>query len=341
MTNGDQGLLDEKKRLLSDLCRSYGGACELRETHMSFVFLGAERAYKLKKPVHYPFLDFSSVALRHYFCLEELRLNRRLAERTYLAVLPICRVADGRLGVGNGKEAIDWVVEMLRLSDHDMLDHRMLTASVERHDIETIALRLSRFYASLAPEPVAGSQVVAHLSHQLDIDTEVLCREEFGLAALVSPLLVTAREELSACRGEIYRRTETGWFREGHGDLRPEHVWLGRPQQIIDCLEFNRMMRIVDPYEEIAQLGMECCAASHPWISPLLRKTMAADLGGEPSERLTRFYTASKALRRARLCMAHLLEKEPRTPSKWRPLALNYIEFAGMGFRDPQPTSIR
>ncbi|MBY5344427.1 hypothetical protein E0H35_23985 [Rhizobium leguminosarum bv. viciae] len=339
MKNGDVDFLEEKKRLLSDLCRARGGVCELRETHMSWLFLGAERVYKLKKAVRYPFLDFSSVARRRYFCFEELRLNRRLAGKTYISVVPICRTADGGLragDVGGVGEAIDWVVEMLRLPDRDMLDYRMQSASVESSDIDAVALLLSDFYRSLLSEHVVCEHQVAYMSQQLEGDATVLCREEFGLAQQVSPLLAKAREELAECTSELHRRMRAGWFREGHGDLRPEHVWLGRPLQIIDCLEFNRMMRIVDPYQEVAQLGMECSVAGYPWIADFLTARVAGDLGGKPSERLLQFYTATKALLRARLCMAHLLEKEPREPSKWQPLALRYIGVASRSFRDPE-----
>ena len=325
MLDNQENHFEEKRKLLSDLCRLRGGTCEIRETHMSWLFLGAERVYKLKKPVCYPFLDFSSLELRRHFCMEELRLNRRLAAGSYLSVLPISRTAIGDLCIGEGRETIDWIVEMRRLSDRDMLDRRMRAVAIEHTEVEALARLLSRFYASLAPEPVVATDHITYLFEQLDIDAEVLCRPEFDLAILLSPILVKMREELTKCSGELCQRIALGWFREGHGDLRPEHVWLGQPLQIIDCLEFNRMMRIVDPYAEIVQLGMECDIVGYSWIGGVLCATLAGELGGKPTERLMHFYRTSKTLRRARLCMAHLLERIPRDSAKWRPLALKYI----------------
>lgn len=340
MSAGDQNLPEEKKKFLDGLCRARGGTCELRETHMSWLFLGTDRVYKLKKPVRYPFLDFSSIEKRHYFCLEELRLNRRLAEKTYLSVIPICRNTE--VSLRNGENAaIDWAVEMLRLSDCDMLDHRMQAASVGFDEIAALGVRLSQFYRGLSSEAVSAERQLAHISERLDIDAAVLCRQEFGLSELLLPLLSKVQEEFRECMPELCRRIVSGWFREGHGDLRPEHVWLGQPLQIIDCLEFNRTMRIVDPYEEVAQFGMECDVAGYPWIGRLLSTTVAAVLGSDPTARLMQFYIASKALLRARLCMAHLLEHAPRTPSKWRPLALKYIAAANRSFRDPGGQSIQ
>ncbi|MBY3095204.1 hypothetical protein HFO72_31185 [Rhizobium laguerreae] len=238
MKNGEADFHEEKKRLLSDLCRARGGVCDLRETHMSWLFLGVERVYKLKKPVRYSFLDFSSVALRRYFCFEELHLNRRLAAETYISVVPICRTTDGGLragGVGSVGEAIDWAVEMRRLPDCDMLYYRMQAASVESSDIDAVAAVLSGFYRSRPSDHVVCEHQMAYMSKQLDEDATVLCREEFGLAQQVSPLLAKAREELAECASELHRRMRAGWLREGHGDLRPEHVWLEQPLQIIDC----------------------------------------------------------------------------------------------------------
>ncbi|MBB5575915.1 MULTISPECIES: hypothetical protein [Rhizobium] len=316
------------KLLLGNLCQADGDTLEIRETLMSWLFLGASRVYKIKKPVRYPFLDFSSIAKRRHFCFEELRLNRRLASNTYLSVLPICRAADGGLHLGDHGEAVDWVVKMQRLSDYYMLDTRMRAGLQEELDIEAIASLLSRFFESLPSERIDADHQLAYLAEQLNIDAVVLCRKEFGLAAQLSPLLNKAHRLLQECAPELQDRIASGRFREGHGDLRPEHVWLGNPLQIIDCLEFNRMMRIVDPYEEIAQFGKECSIAGYPWVADLLMSRIASLLGGRPPEKLYRFYVIFRAVLRARMCMAHFLDPNPRNPWKWQPLALKYIQVA-------------
>lgn len=85
------------------------------ETHMSWVFLAGDRVYKLKKPVHYPFLDFRTLASREFHCREEVRLNRRLAPHVYLGVVPLTQDHGGALALGGGGEVVDWLVEMRRL----------------------------------------------------------------------------------------------------------------------------------------------------------------------------------------------------------------------------------
>lgn len=116
--------LAEKVRFLSDPA-GYDDEprrVEARETHMSWVFLTDTRVYKLKKPVRLSFLDFGTIARRRFFCEEELRLNRRLAARTYRQVVPLRRDKSGRLSLSGAGTTVDWLVEMERLPAADMLD---------------------------------------------------------------------------------------------------------------------------------------------------------------------------------------------------------------------------
>jgi aminoglycoside phosphotransferase family enzyme len=117
-------------------------------------------------------------------------------------------------------------------------------------------------------------------------------------------------------------------MQKGHGDLRPEHVWLGDPLQIIDCLEFNRSMRMLDPYDEVNYLGMECEILGAAWIREHLMAGVTRHCGHPPSDNLLAAYGAFRALLRARISIVHLLEKPIRKPEKWRPLTLRYLNQA-------------
>jgi aminoglycoside phosphotransferase family enzyme len=116
--------VEEKVALLRDPAAYPEAPCEVvvKETHMSWVFLTPERVFKLKKPVRYTFLDFSTVGAREADCREELRLNRRLADDTYLGVSPLTRSRDGRLAIAGQCEIVDWLVIMRRLPDARMLE---------------------------------------------------------------------------------------------------------------------------------------------------------------------------------------------------------------------------
>ena len=121
------------------------------ETHMSWVFLTPQHAYKLKKPVRYDGLDFSTLATRRFFCGEELRLNRRLTHDVYLDVVALRRDSAGALRIGDEGAVVDWLVMMRRLPEHLMLDHLVAQGTVQPDQVRAVALRLAEFYRGLRP----------------------------------------------------------------------------------------------------------------------------------------------------------------------------------------------
>lgn len=321
--------LAEKVRFLSDPA-AYAGATrhvEVRETHMSWVFLTDRRVYKLKKPLRRPFLDFTSLGSRRHFCEEELRLNRRLAPSTYKAVVPLRADASGALCLGGG-EIVDWLVEMERLPQADMLDTRIEAGAAVPGDVERVAALLAGFYASLPAELADGGAAIEHFVVEHKVTREILEHEDIGVGNRVGRVLDRVEAGIAALRPAMERRIAEGRIVEGHGDLRPEHVCLSRPPQIIDCLEFSRSMRIVDPYDEVNHLGLECAVLGAGWIRPILLRTLETRLGGRPEPELMALYGGFRMLLRARLCLAHLLEIPVRKPEKWRPLAMSYIALA-------------
>jgi uncharacterized protein len=115
---------------------------------------------------------------------------------------------------------------------------------------------------------------------------------------------------------------------DGHGDLRPEHIWLGDQVRVIDCLEFNASLRAVDPFDEIAFLCLECERLGCAWAAEHIRRWGRHMLPDGLSDELFAFYRAHRATLRARLSAAHLLELNPRTPEKWRRLTRTYLQLA-------------
>lgn len=303
------------------------------ETHMSWVFIAGDHVLKLKKPVRYPYLDFSTLAAREFCCREELRLNSRLAPGVYLglfmlhwngrglALLPAAaRPAEGSV--------LDWLVLMRRLPRERMLDALIAEHAVRPEQIDALADRLIVFYRGLRPVKLSGAEYVARLEREQAANAGVLLRPEFELtqAQVALSRLDAGLRRLAALLRE---RADAGHIVEGHGDLRPEHVCLLDPPVAIDALEFNLAFRQIDPLDEIAFLGMECQAAGAAWIGPRLVDRVAAALGADAAAgALLPWYTAYRALLRARLAAAHLLEAEPRRPQHWLTQARRYIELA-------------
>ena len=123
-------------------------------------------------------------------------------------------------------------------------------------------------------------------------------------------------------------RAAEGRLVDGHGDLRPEHVCLEDEVAIFDCLEFSAELRMVDPVDELAYLGVECALLGAAWLGPALFERVMNALGAEPPYRLFHLHASRRAVLRARLALAHLLDPAPRQPAKWEPLAARYLGLA-------------
>lgn len=296
---------------------------------MSWVFLAGERVYKLKKPVRYSFLDFTSVAARELDCREELRLNRRLAEEVYLGVAPLTRREDGGLSIDGEGRPIDWLVVMRRLPRARMLDCAIGAGAVSLAEIVRVAERLVGFYKGAQPADLAPDAYVAGFVEEHVRNASVLTAPEFALdGAEVERILRFVEDILHSHSDLLKRRVASGWIVEGHGDLRPEHVCLGDPPVMIDCLEFNRRLRLVDPVDELTYLGLECSRLGASWIEPILLDVYRKRSGDAPSSDLISFYRTYRACLRARLSLVHILEHDQRKPEKWLPLARRYVELA-------------
>ena len=305
-------------------------AVETIETHMSWVFLAGEHVLKMKKPVRYPFLDFSTLAAREFDCREELRLNARLAPGVYLGLMAL-QERDGGLALvpesalPAAGRTVDWLVLMRRLPAGRMLDHLIAASLVTPGEIDALARVLADFYRRAPAARVTPPEHLARFQREQAVNREVLLHPAFGL-----PGAAAALDALDAALARhaplLLARAAGGHVVDGHGDLRPEHVCLQQPPVVIDALEFNAALRAVDPFDELALLVLECEIAGASWIGPRLLASCAAALRSAPPAALLQLYTAYRAQLRARLALAHLLEPQPRTPLKWAPLAERYLQ---------------
>jgi uncharacterized protein len=322
--------LEEKVAFLSSAAAYPGGVHTVgsRETHMSWVFLAGDRVYKLKKPVRFPYLDFSTLARREAACRAELELNRRLAPGIYLDVVPLSINPNG-LAVDQPGAPIDWLVVMRRLDDERMLDHVILGGCLEARQLERIATTLTQFYQRARPAFITASAHLAGWAKSLAYNRRVLLDPRSSRpAGLVRRIDRVQREFLDRHATVFADLVRARRIVEAHGDLRPEHIWLGGTVKIIDCLEFNPRLRMLDPFEEVAYLALECERLGARWAGEYLKRRIEATLRDGRSEPLFAFYRCHRATLRARLAIAHLLEPNPRTPEKWPNLARAYLDLA-------------
>ena len=299
-----------------------------RETHMSWVFLAGDRVYKLKKPVRFPYLDFSSLARREAACRAELRLNRALAPDIYLDVLPLVDTGKG-LSIGGAGVPVDWLVVMKRLDERHMLDCLIAEQRVDIVKLDRLVVALAQFYRSATPVFLSPAIHLADWKRSLAYNRRILLDPRFCIpAGLVRHIDRTQRRFFVRRFDLIAARLRHRRIVSGHGDLRPEHIWLGDKVRIIDCLEFNPRLRVVDPLDEVAYLSLECERLGAAWVGAFIERRVKRMLRDGPVEELFTFYRCHRATLRARLAIAHLLEEHPRTPEKWPRLAATYLKLA-------------
>jgi aminoglycoside phosphotransferase family enzyme len=301
---------------------------ERKETHMSWLFLAGDKVYKLKKPVRFPYLDYSTLAKREAACRAELALNRRLAPDVYEAVVPLTRTARG-LQIGGPDDAIDWLVVMRRLDESKTLEHAILAGEFPATQLDHVVATLVAFYRRARPVFVSRETLLLNWHDSLAYNKRVLLDPRLGLPAGLVQRVDRAQQRFLSRRARLIGdRVRERAIVDGHGDLRPEHIWLGDPVTIIDCLEFNARLRAVDPLDEIANLCVECERLGDGWASDHIRRRAIHALRDHVSEQLFTFYRCHRASLRARLTIAHLLEPSPRTPEKWPRRAREYLAIA-------------
>ena len=299
------------------------------ETHMSWVFLTDRHAYKLKKPVRYPYLDFSSLAARERFCREEYRLNQPLAPGVYLGVVPLA-VDDTNTAHFDGKgRVVEWLVKMRRLPEDRMLDQLIKAGRLVPVDVASVADVLVGFYRKATPLMLDVNAYRGRLSATMTRNRDVLATPSFGFSA---EQLRTVFEKLSAFltnAPEVFdQRIREGRMVEGHGDLRPEHVCLESRPVVFDRLEFNRDLRIIDPADELAFLSMECERLGSTLVRDVLFETYGRATGDRPLQTLINFYTAHRACLRARLAALHTVDAPPSRWPHWLDVARDYLQIA-------------
>lgn len=301
---------------------------ERRETHMSWLFLADDAVYKLKKPVHFSYLDYSTLEKREAACRAEIRLNRRLARDVYRGVTPLVRTKHGLSLDGEG-EPVDWLVVMRRLDERRMLDQIIEAEAVETWHIDRLVATLTQFYRQARLVHLPAPLQLAAWNRSLADNRRVLLDARLKMpAGLVERIDGVQRRFLARRSDMLAARMRERRIVDGHGDLRPEHIFLDDPIRIIDCLEFNARLRAVDPFDEIAFLGVECERLGAAWVGETIEWRMRRELHDGPPEDLFRFYRCHRATLRARLAIAHLLEANPRTPEKWPRLARSYLDLA-------------
>ena len=231
----------------------------LAQTHISSVFIGERYVYKIKKPLNYGFLDFSTLEKRKYYCEKEVKLNSRFSKDVYLGVCPV--TFNGKKHIINGKgEIVEYAVKMRRLPDEHLMKFRFKKGKINSEDIEKISKAIADFH-KISPR----SKKIDKYGN-IDV-VRYNTDENFQQTAKFLDISISKQqyEDLKSWTDDFYienkelflRRIKDGKIRDCHGDLHMEHICLTDPIIIFDCIEFNDRFRYSDNLSDIEFLLMD------------------------------------------------------------------------------------
>ncbi|MCF8098576.1 MAG: phosphotransferase, partial [Desulfarculaceae bacterium] len=279
------------------------------QTHISHIFLTGPMAYKLKKPVDLGFLDFRTLEERKRFCLEELRLNRRLAPEIYLQVLAVVRTGDGLVLAPwdePGGEVLEYVVQMVQMDQDRMMDRLLERGEVTPEQVADLARLLARFYAS---EPGGPQVSFAGRPSQVRLNVEENFRQTEDYQGIcVSPQRWRAVRDYSLGflrqHRELFKqRVAQGRVVDGHGDLHSGNINLpqGGPPIVFDCIEFNQRFRWQDAACDLAFLAMDLDHHGRRDLREVLVSEYITAGGDRDLLRVLDFYMCYRAVVRAKV----------------------------------------
>jgi aminoglycoside phosphotransferase family enzyme/predicted kinase len=281
-----------------------GQPVELQETHISWVLLTDRLAYKLKKPLRLPFVDFSTLALRKHFCEEEVRLNRRLAPSLYLGVAPVRGTVQapyiGEFGVPvDAGHPIDYAVCMQRFAPGALLSERLAAGTLLPIHLERLAWRLADFHrdASAAPPAPPDAAALQAVQPVLDVLAQL---QSGGGSPFINEVSAWVQAQMPALQKAWPARRQSGAVRECHGDLHLANaVLINDEVTAFDCLEFDPALRWIDVMSDVAFLTMDLKAhgrgdLAHGFLDAYLQRS-----GDYAGVQVLRFYEVYRALVRA------------------------------------------
>jgi aminoglycoside phosphotransferase family enzyme/predicted kinase len=255
-------LIEDQTDVISLLSRAdtFGPAVECVQridTHASAVFLAGDRAYKLKRAVRYPYLDYSTLDKRETFCRAELEINRRAAPSIYLGVLPVTEGDDGNLRLNGEGRPVDWVIEMACFAQDSMFDVLAERSQLDRFAMEHLADRIAQFHDKAEVKADGGARRLGNV-----IESNCACFDELA-SGILDPALVNRINRESADRLQeltpvLDKRAAEGKVRHCHGDLHLRNIVAHKGEPVLfDAIEFDPAMADIDVLYDLAFLMMD------------------------------------------------------------------------------------
>ncbi len=276
----------------------------LIETHISWVILTGDYAYKIKKPIDLGFLDFSTLEKRLFCCKEELRLNSRLAAPIYLDVVPITGSLERPALYGPG-EAIEYAIKMVQFPQQAQLDNMLANGELGKGHIDAIAHMVAEFHQSTdiaAEDSEFGDP--GHVYHPVE-ENFIQIRQHLHTHAYdeqLAELECWSKSAFESLKPVLIQRKADGFIRECHGDMHLRNlVWFNGVPLAFDCLEFNPALRWIDTVSEIAFFVMDLQDRQQPVLAQRFLNSYLEKCGDYQGMQIFRFYLVYRALVRAKV----------------------------------------
>lgn len=306
---------------------------EVVQTHISYVFIAGDYVYKVKKPVNFGFLDFTTLDLRKFYCEEELRLNKRLAPSIYLDVVPIGRDDAERLTLGGTSNIVEYAVFMKKLPLDRMLKILLARGQADAGVMDAVAEKIARFHQEAQTggriDEMGAASVIRHNHEENFAQTEKYI--DVTLSAFQHAFLKAYAEQFIASQADLLdKRVAEHKIRDCHGDLHLEHICVADEIIVFDCIEFNERFRFADVAAEVAFLTMDLdyngyFSQSVNFTNSYLKYSRDEDLRA-----LLNFYRCYYAFVRGKVTSFRLDQKElPKTEREnIRRVASKYFDLA-------------
>jgi len=315
---------------------------EVIETHISWVVLTGPYAYKIKKPVNFGFLDFSSLDLRHHYCSEELRLNRRLAPQLYLEVVPICG-SEIRPRLDGPGEAIEYAVKMRQFEQSAQFDRLLASGKLGRAIIDRLADKVARFHLSV-PSARQESEYgdVDHVRQpMLENFSQIRdAIDDAGVLTQLDALEHWTKQQLQQLAPLIRARKANGFVRECHGDMHLRNIALWQDEIVVfDCIEFNANLYWIDVISEIAFLVMDLEDREQEALAQRFLNGYLEITGDYAGLQLLRFYKVYRAMVRAKVDALRTVQEQPGSGEYRQTFAdfRQYLDLAARYIEPPTP----
>lgn len=304
---------------------------EVIETHISWVLLTGPYAYKLKKPVNFGFLDFSTREAREHFCHEELRLNQRTAPDIYLEVLPVTGSLDAPQLGGDGP-LLDHVLKMRQFPQSGLLSNVLARGELSSAHIDQLARQIADLHAEALHVPLehalgSAEAVMAPVRQNFEQIRPML--DEAADLAQLQHLEAWAEDTFARLKPLLDQRKADGFIRECHGDIHLANVTLLDEHVLLfDCIEFNEPFRLIDVMSDAAFLAMDLEDRGLPSLSRRFINAYLELTGDYRGLTLLPFYKAYRAMVRAKISLFRLAQEQD--PAERAAILQQYRNYASL-----------